>query len=42
VRAQSRSIDPEERKRSARVGGWTIMPSHYLNNKLDTVWLAPS
>jgi peptide/nickel transport system substrate-binding protein len=26
---------------SARVRGWTITPSHYLNNQLDTVWLAP-
>jgi peptide/nickel transport system substrate-binding protein len=25
----------------ARVRGWTITPSHYLNNQLDTVWLAP-
>jgi peptide/nickel transport system substrate-binding protein len=25
---------------SARVQGWTITPSHYLNNQLDTVWLA--
>jgi peptide/nickel transport system substrate-binding protein len=25
---------------SARVRGWTITPSHYLNNQLDTVWLA--
>jgi peptide/nickel transport system substrate-binding protein len=24
---------------SARVRGWTITPSHYLNNQLDTVWL---
>jgi peptide/nickel transport system substrate-binding protein len=24
---------------SARVKGWTITPSHYLNNQLDTVWL---
>jgi len=23
----------------ARVKGWTITPSHYLNNQLDTVWL---
>jgi peptide/nickel transport system substrate-binding protein len=65
---QSRSIDPEERKRfvrqfekrlldeeahylmtlqwnriiphSAKVRGWTITPSHYLHNQLDTVWLA--
>jgi peptide/nickel transport system substrate-binding protein len=22
------------------VRGWTITPSHYLNNQLDTVWLA--
>jgi len=25
---------------SSRVHGWTITPSHYLNNQLDTVWLA--
>jgi ABC-type transport system substrate-binding protein len=25
---------------SARVRGWTITPSHILNNQLDTVWLA--
>ena len=25
----------------ARVKGWTVTPSHYLNNQLDTVWLAP-
>jgi peptide/nickel transport system substrate-binding protein len=24
---------------SAKVRGWTITPSHYLNNQLDTVWL---
>ena len=24
---------------SAKVHGWTITPSHYLNNQLDTVWL---
>jgi len=24
----------------ARVRGWTITPSHFLNNQLDTVWLA--
>ncbi len=24
---------------NARVKGWTITPSHYLNNQLDTVWL---
>ena len=24
----------------AKVKGWTITPSHYLNNQLDTVWLA--
>jgi peptide/nickel transport system substrate-binding protein len=24
----------------ARVHGWTITPSHYLNNQLDTVWLS--
>lgn len=26
---------------NARVRGWTISPSHYLNNQLDTIWLAP-
>jgi peptide/nickel transport system substrate-binding protein len=25
---------------SARVRGWTVTPSHFLNNQLDTVWLA--
>jgi len=25
---------------SARVRGWTITPSHCLNNQLDTVWRA--
>jgi peptide/nickel transport system substrate-binding protein len=25
---------------SAKVHGWQITPSHYLNNMLDTVWLA--
>ena len=25
---------------SARMRGWTITPSHYLNNQLDTVWLS--
>jgi peptide/nickel transport system substrate-binding protein len=25
---------------SSRVRGWTITPSHYVNNQLDTVWLA--
>ena len=24
----------------AKVRGWTIMPSHFLNQQLDTVWLA--
>jgi peptide/nickel transport system substrate-binding protein len=24
----------------SKVKGWTITPSHYLNNQLDTVWLA--
>jgi peptide/nickel transport system substrate-binding protein len=24
----------------SRVHGWTITPSHYLNNQLDTVWLS--
>jgi hypothetical protein len=22
------------------LAGWTITPSHYLNQQLDTVWLA--
>ncbi|MBI2219182.1 MAG: ABC transporter substrate-binding protein [Candidatus Rokubacteria bacterium] len=25
---------------SSKVKGWTITPAHYLNNQLDTVWLA--
>jgi len=25
---------------SAKMHGWTITPSHYLNNTLDTVWLS--
>ena len=25
---------------SAKLRGWTITPSHYLNQQLDTVWLA--
>jgi peptide/nickel transport system substrate-binding protein len=25
---------------SVKVKGWTITPSHYLNNQLDTVWLS--
>ena len=25
---------------SVRVRGWTITPSHYLNNQLDAVWLS--
>jgi peptide/nickel transport system substrate-binding protein len=25
---------------SAKVRGWTITPAHYLNQQLDTVWLA--
>ncbi len=25
---------------SSRVHGWTVTPSHYLNNQLDTVWLS--
>ena len=24
---------------SSRVRGWTITPSHYLNNQLDMLWL---
>jgi peptide/nickel transport system substrate-binding protein len=24
----------------SRVHGWTVTPSHYLNNQLDTVWLS--
>ncbi len=26
---------------SSRLHGWTVTPSHYLNNTLDTVWLDP-
>jgi len=65
---QSRTLDPEERKRyvreferrlldeeahtfitlqwhrivpyNAKVRGWTVTPSHYLNQQLDTIWLA--
>jgi peptide/nickel transport system substrate-binding protein len=65
---QSRSTDPEERKKlirefekrlvdeevhnfyvlqwhriiphNSKLKGWTITPSHYLNNQLDTVWLS--
>ena len=25
---------------NAKVRGWTVTPSHYLNQQLDTVWLA--
>jgi hypothetical protein len=25
---------------SAKVRGWTITPSHYINQQLDAVWLA--
>jgi peptide/nickel transport system substrate-binding protein len=25
---------------NSKVKGWTIMPSHYLNDQLDTVWLS--
>jgi peptide/nickel transport system substrate-binding protein len=25
---------------SGKVKGWTVTPSHYLNNQLDTVWLS--
>jgi hypothetical protein len=25
---------------NSRLRGWTITPSHFLNNQLDTVWLA--
>ena len=25
---------------SSKVKGWTVTPSHYLNNMLDTVWLS--
>jgi peptide/nickel transport system substrate-binding protein len=25
---------------SSKLKGWTITPSHYLNNMLDTVWLS--
>jgi hypothetical protein len=29
-----------DRPHNARVRGWTITPSHFLNDQLDTVWLA--
>ena len=32
---QCHRIIPHSRK----VRGWTITPSHFLNNQLDTVWL---
>jgi hypothetical protein len=25
---------------SSKVRGWTITPSHFVNNQLDGVWLA--
>ena len=25
---------------SSKMHGWTVTPSHYLNNTLDTVWLS--
>jgi peptide/nickel transport system substrate-binding protein len=25
---------------NAKVRGWTVTPSHYLNQQLDTIWLA--
>jgi len=25
---------------SSKVRGWTITPAHFLNQQLDTVWLA--
>jgi peptide/nickel transport system substrate-binding protein len=25
---------------NSKVKGWTVTPSHYLNNQLDTVWLS--
>ena len=34
-RSGTRIVGPH----SARVRGWTITPSHFLNNQLDTVWL---
>ncbi len=48
---QSRAIDPEECRRWVRDFErrlldeeahylYTLTPSHYLNNQLDTVWLA--
>jgi len=47
---QSRSLDAEERKNtlqwhriiphSVRMDGWTVTPSHFVNNQLDGVWLS--
>lgn len=47
-RKQSRAVDLEERTlqwhrivpHSAKLRGWTITPSHFLNQQLGTVWLA--
>jgi len=43
---QARAIDPDERKRHLRafekrlLDEEAITPSHFLNQQLDTVWLA--
>jgi hypothetical protein len=37
-------VDPFDWRRIipylTKVRGWTVTPSHYLNNQLDTVWLS--
>ena len=38
---QSADVSHVNYSRYARLRGWTITPSHVLNNQLDTVWLAP-
>ena len=30
---------PQNQLRGAKLRGWTITPSHFLNQQLDVVWL---
>jgi ABC-type oligopeptide transport system substrate-binding subunit len=41
-RALSLALDRDAGSKAhlSKVRDWTITPSHYLNNRLDTVWLA--
>jgi len=41
-RALSLALDRDAGSKAhlSKVRDWTITPSHYLNNQLDTVWLA--